>query len=71
MENLEVLINIGATSSNHETQINVMRVLSTVGCVLSNKLPLHPLLTVTISRYARVGPKLGQTGPKWDKSGTF
>jgi len=45
MENLEVLINIGATSSNHETQINVMRVLSTVGCVLSNKLPLHPLLT--------------------------
>merc|ERR1711971_45204 len=44
-KNLELLINIGAQSKNHETQINVIRIMSTIGCILSLQTSLHPLLS--------------------------
>ncbi|XP_005110564.1 HEAT repeat-containing protein 3 [Aplysia californica] len=42
---LESMVNIGVSSKSRETQINVLRIISTIGCILSAQTPPHVLLT--------------------------
>lgn len=41
---LDLLINLGANSQSHETQINILRTMSAIGCILATQSHPHPLL---------------------------
>jgi len=45
---LDILIHFGAQSQNHEIQINIIRTMSAIGCILAPQCQSHPM-------FARIG----------------